>query len=203
MTDTLTERINGRVRGRGVPELPLHTFKDSGITVRLHKLSPMTSEEIMAQCRRELADSEPQPPIVEVDYGQGKIKQAHKGDPVYAELLKDWGARVNKLANDRLFKLATLDAVELTIGEHERALIVRKKRFMKIAAHVEWEDDPDLTPEENERYFYVRHVACGSAEDIQEFYAAIATRSQPTEAAVEGYKETFPRDVSRPIDLEL
>jgi hypothetical protein len=42
----------------------------------------------------------------------------------------------------------------------------------------------------------VTHICCASPEDLQEFYQAIATRSQPTEAAVEQYKESFPGDLS-------
>lgn len=194
-TTDLQDRINGRLRGRVVPELPIHTFKDSGISVRLHKLSPMTSQEILAQCRRELADEEPKPPLFEVDYGNGKILEPNTGHEVYVRNRAAWEEKVNKLANERLFKLAALDAVELAIGDVERAAIVRTKRYLKIAAKVEWQDDPDLTAEENERYFYIRHIACGSAEDIQEFYIAVAVRSQPTEAAIEQHKQSFPGDI--------
>lgn len=203
MTTDLQTHINGRIRGRAVPELPAHTFKDSGITVRLHKLSPMTSQEIISQVRRELKDEEPLPPLVEVDYGAGKITEPHKGHPVYQERLAAWEAKVNQTANDRLFKLACLDAVELAIGDAERAAIERKKRFLKIAAHVEWHDDPELLPEENERWFYITHIACGSPDDIQEFYNAIATRSQPTEAAVEAHKASFPGDAQGSERVEL
>lgn len=198
---TLTERINGRYDRVTGP--PMHTFRDSGIAVKLRKLSPMTSQDIVAQCRRDLADSEPKPPIVEIDYGQGTIKEPNRGDPTYTRLHAEWETEVNKLANERLFKLAALDAVEITIGAEERAQIARAKRIMKIAAHIDWQDDPELTEAENLQYFYIRHIACGSPEDVQEFYQAVATRSQPTEAAIERHKETFPRDVSGSVDLEL
>ena len=196
MTTTLTEHINGRQRGRVPPDLPTHTFKDSGVTVRLHKLSPITSQNILAQCQRDLADTKPQPPMFDQDYGTGKkIQEPHTGHPLYQEKLAAWNAEVNRLANDRLFKLAALDAIELTLGDAERAQIGRKKRLLKIAAHVEWEDDPALTPEENDQLFYVSHICCATPEDLQDFYAAVALRSQPTEAAVEQHKATFPGDV--------
>ena len=195
MTTLLTDHINGRQRGRAVPELPTHTFKDSGITVRLHKLSPITNQQILAQCRRDLADTKPAPPMTEIDYGAGKVLEPHTGHPLYQEKLAAWNADVNRLANDRLFKLAALDAIEVTIGETERAQIARRKRFLKVAAHVAWEDDPDLTPEENDQLFYVSHICCATPEDLQDFYAAVALRSQPTEAAVEAHKASFPGDV--------
>lgn len=201
-TDTQIH-ANGRVRGRAVPELPLHTFKDSGVTVRLHKLSPMTGQEIHAVVERELADDKPRPPIVDVDYGQGKLAMPHEGDPVYQELLAAWRKRVNTIANDRLFKVAALLAVELTVGERERTQIDRTKKYLRLAGKLEWQDDSELSQEENDQLFYMTHIACGSAEDLQEFYMAIATRSQPTEAAIERHKETFPGNLSGAVDLDV
>jgi hypothetical protein len=195
MTTDLQQHVNGRLRGRAVPELPTHTFKDSGITVRLHKLSPMTGQAVMAQAQRELAGEKPEPPLVENDYGQGKIKEPHTGDPIYARRLQEWQAKCSKLANDRMFKLAALDAIELPIGDVERAAIARKKRNLQLAANIVWEDDPNLDQDENDRIFYLTHIACGSAEDLLEFYEAVALRSQPTEAAVEAHKASFPGDV--------
>ena len=190
----LTEHINGRYTKVSGP--PMHTFKDSGIAVKLHKIPTMTSNEIIRQVRRELADSEPQPPIYEVDYGTGvKVKEPNRGHEVYQARLAAWEAEVSRLANDRLFKLAALAGVEVSIGAEERATIERTKRYLKVVARIDWQDDPELTAEENEQYFYVRHVCCATPEDIQEFYTAIAQRSQPTEAAIEAHKATFPGDV--------
>lgn len=198
-TTDLHDRINRRLQaGRRVPELPLHTFKDSGVTVRLRKLSPLTGQEIANAVAKELADSKPQPPTVEVDYGQGKRIILHDGDPTYQELLDKWQANVNRIANDRLFDLAAIDAVELTIGEAEREQINRKKRYLRLIAKVEWEDRPELEPDENDRLFYMTHIACGSAEDLKDFYRAVMERSQPTEAAIERHKESFPGDVQGP-----
>lgn len=193
---TLTEQLNGHVKGRAVPSLPTHTFKDSGITVRLHKLGPLTTQEIIAQCQRELEPEKPQPPLVEVDYGTGKkVMEPHTGHPRYQEKLAAWSSKVNALANDRLFKLAALAAIEVTIGDAERAQIARAKRLLQLAARIAWQDDPELTQAENDQLFYVTHICCASPEDLKEFYQAIATRSQPTEAAVEQHKATFPSDV--------
>lgn len=195
MATPLIEHVNGRQRGRAVPELPMHTFKDSGITVRLRKLSPVARDDVIAGVSRDLADTKPQPPIVEVDYGQGKIKEPHTGDPTYIRHLQEWQAGVSSEANARLFKLACLDAVEVEIGDSERALIARKQRYMRIAGKVEWQPDPNLHPEENDQWFYIAYVACASLEDIKEFYEAVLTRSQPTEAAIEQHKASFPSDV--------
>lgn len=200
MTDVLT---NGHVKGRGVPPLPTHTFKDSGVTVRLHKLSPITGQEIAQQVQREQAGTKPQPPLVAVDYGQGTITQPNTGDPTYRQMLAAWQAECSRIANDRLFDLACLLAVEVTIGEAERAQIARTKRLLRLTAGIDWQDRDDLTPEENDQLFYMTHVAPGSPDDLKEFYEAITIRSQPTEAAIERHKDSFPGDVSGALDLGL
>ena len=191
-----TDVQNGRAKGRAVPALPTHTFRDSGITVRLHKLSPMTSQEIMLQVKREMRATEPQPPIAEVDYGSGKILEPHKGHPVYQEKLKEWEAAVNREANERLFHLACLVGVELELDNAALEAIEKRKRYLKLVAKLEWLDNPDLSEAENNQIFYITHIACASPEDLQEFYQAIAMRSQPTEAAIEQYKSEFQGDVS-------
>ena len=198
-----TDTQNGRHKGHAVPALPTHTFQDSGITVKLHKLSPMTSQDIIAAVRRELADTRPEPPLFEVDYGKGKIQEPNESHPIYQRLLKEWEATVSKLANERLFKLAALDAVEVTIDDAVREQIRRKKRLMKIAARLDWQDDPDLEPDENDQLFYITHIACASPEDVQEFYQAIALRSQPTEAAIEQHKASFRGDIQAAVGVEL
>lgn len=198
-----TDTQNGHSRGRLVPAVPTHTFKDSGITVRLHKLSPMTSQEIIGAVQRERADDKPDPPMIEQDYGKGKIQEPHYGHPVYVDRLQRWQAECNAEANKRLFRLACLAAVEVEMTPEVQAAIVRKKRLMRIAARLEWIDDPDLEPHENDQIFYVTHICCASPEDVQEFYQAIALRSQPTEAAIEQHKQSFRSDVQEPEHMEL
>ena len=198
-----TETQNGHAKGRAVPPLPRHTFQDSGVTVKLHKLSPMTAQEIIAQVQREKAAEKPQPPIVEVDYGNGKVQEPHEGHPAYVEKLQKWQSACNTEANKRLFQLACLDAVELTLTDEIRQQIARKKRLLKVTAGIVWEDNPDLEPDENDQIFYITHIACGSPEDLQEFYQAVAMRSQPTEAAIEQHKQSFPGDVQGAIDLDV
>ena len=200
---TTTDVQNGRSKGRAAPAIPTHTFRDSGITVKLHKLSPMTSQEIMTAVQRERADSKPEPPMVEIDYGKGKIDEPHYGHPHYQDRLQRWQAECNAEANRRLFKLACLAAVEMEMTAEVQAAIARKKRLMRIAAKLEWEDDPDLELEENNQIFYITHIACASPDDVQEFYQAIALRSQPTEAAIEQHKASFRGDVEGPIGVEL
>lgn len=198
-----TDVQNGRHRGRTVPALPTHTFQDSGVTVKLHKLSPMTSQEIIAAVRRELADTRPEPPLFDVDYGKGTIQEPNESHPVYQRLLKEWNDKVQSIANERLFRTAALVAVELDIDDDWRAFVVRLRRRLKAIAKITFVDDPDLNQDENDQIFYITHHACKSAEDIKEFYQAVALRSQPTEAAIEQHKASFRSDVQAAERMEL
>jgi len=198
-----TDTQNGRSRGRVAPAIPLHTFADSGIVVKLHKLSPMTSQDIILQVQREMAAEKPKPPIYEIDYGKGKIEEPNYSHPVYVARLAEWDQAVNREANDRLFRLAALAAVELSGDLAWRDEVARKKRLLKVTAKLEWRDDPDLEPEENDQIFYVKHICCASPDDVKEFYAAISQRSQPTEAAVEAHKASFSGDVQGTVGMEL
>jgi len=187
----MTEVHNGHVKGRAVPALPSHTFQDTGITVRLRKLSPMTAQRLNEAIRKELPP--PSPPTYEVEYGDTKVHEINDADPTYLARLGRWEQDAARLFNERMLKLVCLDAVEVTIGKAELAEIERKKRNLSRSGIV-WEDDPALDDDENLRYFYVQHICFGSGEDMKELYAAVNMRSQPTEAAVQSHIETFPGD---------
>ena len=182
---------NGHVKGRAVPALPTHTFQDTGITVRLRKLSPMTAQRLNEAIRKEFPP--PSPPTYEVEYGDTKVREINDADPTYQARYQRWEQDTARLFNERLLKLVCLDAIEVDIGKAEKAEIARKKRNLERAG-IAWEDDPDLTEDENLRYFYVQHCCFGSSEDMKELYAAVNTRSQPTEAAVQAHIAAFPGD---------
>lgn len=182
---------NNGVKGREVPPLPTHTFRDTGITVRIHKLSPMTNQRLSEAIRKKLPP--PDPPTYEVEYGSTKVQEPNEADPTYLARLQRWRQEAAKLYNERLLELVCLDAVEVEIGEAEHEVITRKKRYLKRQGIV-WKDDPELTEEENLRCFYVQHCCFGSGEDMAELYVAVTERSQPTEAAVQAHIDTFPGD---------
>lgn len=186
-----TEVHNGRAKGRAVPALPTHTFQDTGITVRLRKLSPMTAQRLNEAVRREFPP--PDPPTYEVEYGDQKIQEINDADPTYMARYQRWQEQTSRIFNERMLKLVCLDAVEVDIGKDELAEIARKKRNLERSGIV-WEDDPALDEDENLRYFYVQHICFGSGEDLRELYQAVNTRSQPTEAAVQAHIASFPGD---------
>jgi len=140
--------------------------------------------------------------MFEVDYGKGKVEEPNEAHEVYQRRLKKWEAEVQSIANDRLFRAACLVAVEIAIDDEWRAYVKRMRRQLKATAKIDFVDDPDLEQDENDQIFYITHIACKSAEDIREFYEAIALRSQPTEAAIEQHKQSFRGDVQGSLDME-
>lgn len=184
MTDVL-ERTNGHQKGRAVPALPSHIFKDSGITVQFYRIGPMTRQQISLQVQRDTP--KPLPPIVQTEIGP----EENEADPDYEKQLKAWEATCTQEMNLRLLRIAALN----TICEIDSAAVARVKRNL-ASAKTPWEDDPALTDEDNDRICYILHVAIATQEDLEEFGTAILTRSQPTEAAVQAHIDSFPSDAS-------
>lgn len=182
-TDTI--HANGtHVKGRAVPSLPLHTFKDSGITVGLRKIAPNTQAQIALQIQRELP--RPSPPIVKTELGE----ESNEADPDYVRVIGEWERECSMLLNRKMFTIAALEC-ECEVDMDE---VARKQRSFR-AAKFEWEADADLTEEERAKVFYIEHIACATQEDLREFYAAVTRRSQPTEAAVQAHIDSFRSDV--------
>ncbi len=182
----IAKHVNG-TRGRAVPALPEHTFKDSGITVRLRKIAPTTQQRFAEQVQKELP--KPAPPVVTTELGP----EENPADPAYEAALKDWNQQCAVRLNERLFTFACLEC-DLELDDEARQEIARKKRNLDLAGLL-WEPNPRLSDEENDRVFYIQHIACSTTEALGEFYQAITARSTPTEAAVQRHIDSFPGDV--------
>ena len=184
---TIMEHVNGKQQGRVAPPLPEHAFKDSGITIRIRKVGPTTQQRLAQQIQKEIP--EPQPPIVETEAG----KEANPADPQYLLDREKWEQRTRGELTNRLMLIAALEA-EVTIDDQARVEIARRNRHLRLIG-IPYEANPDLTDEENERVFYILHVAAASPEDLGEFGAAVLRRSVPTEEAVQSQIATFQRDL--------
>lgn len=187
---TIMEHVhtNGtHARGRTVPPLPEHTFKDSGITIKIRKVGPSTQQRIAQAIMKEMP--EPAVPVVETELGS----EPNAADPSYLLAKAEWDQKTNQELARRTMLIAALEA-EVTIDEHARADIARKQRNMRLAG-APYEADPNLTDDENEKVFYILHVAAATGEDLREFSAAVMRRSMPTEEAVQSQIATFQRDV--------
>lgn len=184
----LTDRIhtNG-TRGRAVPALPEHTFRDSGITIRFRKIGPMTQQRMAQAIRQEL--DKPRVPVAHTELGP----EPNPADPAYQAAVEEWEQQCATELNNRLMRLAALES-EIEIGEREQAEIARKRRYLKSVG-MPFEDSPDLEREENDRVLYILHIACATPDDLKEFGRAIFQRSVPTEEAVQAHVDSFPGDI--------
>lgn len=177
---------NGQ-RGRIAPTLPQHTFKDTGITIGIRKVGPSTQQSLAMAIMKEMP--EPPIPVVETELGN----EPNAADPAYIAAREKWNQETRAELTRRLMLIAALEA-EVTIDDRARQDIARRKRSLQLAK-TPYEDDPELTPEENERVFYVLSVAAGTPEDLGEFGDVVMHRSVPTEEAVQKQIATFQRDI--------
>ena len=174
-------------RGRTVPPLPEHTFKDSGITIKIRKVGPTTQQRLAQAIMKERP--EPAVPTIATELGP----ESNPADPTYIAALEKWNRETNSELRDRLMLIAALEA-EVTIDDAARADIARKQRHLKLVG-VPYEVNPELTDEENEKVIYILHVAAGTPKDLREFGDAVLRRSVPTEEAVQAQIATFQRDL--------
>lgn len=196
---TVLEYPNGQARGRAVPTHQTYTFKDSGVTVQLRKMSPMTVQHlnraIERECKALPKDHEhvyPKPPVQEVAVGGGKpTKQENPSDPDYLRVLKAWQAWASNEIADRLIRLT---AVEYLIADPElvRDEAARMRRILERAGMPLDEGGLDAyNDEEKDRIIYLIHVCFGSGEDMQEFSAYLVNRAAPSEAQITEATATF------------
>jgi hypothetical protein len=185
----LMEHINGTSgqRGRTVPALPQHTFRDTGITIGFRKVGPATQQSIAQRIMRDMP--EPQPPMLDTELGQ----EANPADPAYIAAKAKWDQEIRVELSRRTLLIAAVEA-DVVIDDRARADIARRKRSLELA-QTPYEPDPNLNDEENERVFFIMHVAAGTPDDLTEFASAVLRRSVPTEEAVQAQIATFQRDL--------
>lgn len=184
-------------RGRAVPPLPAHTFRDSGITVQLRKLGPNIVDDLQAAVRAEWRRShdpdqiEPQPPMVQA----GDLPAApNRADPEYQRAHRAWELRLITAVYDRLLTFAALWAVECAIDPEAVAAYRRVARLtgVPLPSH------PDWTEADQDRVLYVTRIAIGTNKDLEEFRQALLRRTGPSEQEVAAAADAFRGDMGRP-----
>jgi hypothetical protein len=151
------------------------TFKDTGITVKIRKVSPMLAADVNASM------PDPLPPEQEVDYGEprGKVMERNYGDPQYADDLAKHRQKVFQALQRVMVKRAVIveGAEWLEAVKEYRGFILQE-----TGAPL---DEPD------DLLVYVMRVCVGTQEDMMELLEAITKRSQPTQEAIEQAKRSF------------
>lgn len=151
----------------------------TGITVGIRKISPYTFDALNR------AFPKPEPPMQPVDYGQGDIRQEpNPAHPAYQSALVKHQAMVNE--KSQLLMLSMGVVTELDEAALELLSVLRSGL---AAIGIEIDDDNHLA--------YLKHVAIKSEADLTRIAAAVTSKSQPTEEAVQDHLETFPGDGAR------
>ena len=151
------------------------TFKDTGITVKIKKVSPMVVDDVRASI------PEPLPPEQEVDYGEprGKVMERNYSDPNYALELEAHNKKVAALVQ----KVIVNRAVILEGDEWRKEVQDYRDFILSSTGYPLAETDDVLV--------YILRVCVGSKEDMSDLIDAIIKRSQPTQEAVEQAKRSF------------
>jgi hypothetical protein len=151
------------------------TFKDTGIIVKIRKISPMLAADVAASV------PEPVPPMNEVDYGEpkGKVMEPNYSDPSYEQMKSARNQKVFSI----LQRVMILRSVVVE-GEEWKAEVEDYRRFMWEQTGVHLEEKEDLV-------VYVLRLCVGSQEDLTDLLTAITSRSQPTQEAIEQAKRSF------------
>lgn len=177
----MTEPTDGTApRGRAVPPEPLETFTfpGTGRTVQIRKLSALFRDKVRAAVVKERP--EPQPPLVEVDYGAGTIQEPHRGHPVYQQLLQAWRHEVDRAVNEKIVQLLIRRSIVCEIDQ----AAVDVARADLAAVDVDTSDQSDLE-------VYVCYVCVGPFADWTDLLKVVFERSAPTEAAIQAHSDSF------------
>lgn len=185
-----TDVMNGAARGRAAPDEPLEAVTFStGRSVQVRKVSALLRERIRRAARDALRNEEPRPPLVEVDYGQGKTTIEHRGDPVFLDLSRQHDARITERAGEQIKRIAVTRGVVCDIDPEAVATV----RDDLAALGITLDDEDDL-------WIYVAYVCIGAYDDWTDLLRAIFEKSAPSEAAIAAHQDLFRRDLRRDTD---
>lgn len=156
-------------------ELTPFTFKDTGKTVKIKKVSPL----LIMQLNKDFP--EPEAPLQEVDYGDGDIKlEPNPAHPDYEKSLNqyryDFEQKMREMMIDR--------GVVLDLNADEKAEIQELRDY--------WQEKYQKELAGNDKYIYLSYLCIGTDGDMDDLVNAISRRSQPTNGAVEAAKKSFP-----------
>jgi hypothetical protein len=151
------------------------TFKDTGITVKIKKISPMVVDDVRSSI------PEPLPPEQEVDYGEprGKVMERNYSDPNYTLELREHERKASALVQ----KVIINRAVVLE-GDEWKAEVQDYRNFIL-------ENTGQPLAEKDDLLVYILRICVGSNDDMNDLVDAIIKRSQPTQEAVEQAKRSF------------
>jgi len=181
-----------KTNGRAAPpeKLESFTFQDTGRTVQIRKVSTLIRAEV--ELAVVAANPEPEPPMTEVDYGDGTIRTPNPASPTYQQLMRAWEARITAEQSERLKKIALTRGVVVDAIDTE-AVAQARQDLAAIGVDTSQYDD---------RYVYLAFVCIGSEDDWTDLLKAVFQRAAPSEAAIQAHIDTFRGDVRGQEHLE-
>lgn len=172
-TDVLT---NGHhPTGRAAPAAPTYTFPN-GKVARLHPVSQFTQAAIEIGIRK--AFPPPSPPLNDVDYGDGKIKQEpNSSDPDYLAAIRRYQAEYSQKLFAAIIDLAADIEVDTVALERVKEMFVRHNIPF---------DEP------SDKVAYVKHCCIFDlSAEMPRFMAALRDLMGPKEEDVADHVDTF------------
>lgn len=153
------------------------TFRDTGITVKIRKVSPMLLPDIEASIPK------PAPPEQEVDYGEpvGKVREKNLSDPAYTAALAERTVKVYQAWRRALIRRGVV-----LEGDQWQEAVKEYRQFIQA-------EIGSPLPEQDDHMVYVLSICIGTIEDQDDLINAITRRSQPTPEAIAEAKDSFPR----------
>lgn len=175
MTTAPTLNGNGQPKGRAVPDQATFTFAN-GATATLKPVSQFTQAHIEIQARKKLPP--PQPPMNEVDYGDGKkVREPNAADPDYVQALQRYQMELSFLMFDALIELG----VEIEVDQEALERVKRPLAALGIPLD-----------EASDKVAYIKHCCMFNLEKEG---AALRTMMQsltgPKEEDVQDHIATF------------
>lgn len=154
------------------------TFKDTGITVSIRKVSPLLLSEIQRR------HPTPKPPKNKVEMDGVITYEDNYADPDYNKQLQEHAVRLEFAMRRSLIRLGVY--YELTAEDTRQVNDLREF----------WKESNGEELEGTDLEVFISYIAIGTVEDLTELTEAITRRSLPTEEATQEALERFPAEVS-------
>lgn len=180
MTNTAQLNGNGLPKGRAVPELAAFTFAN-GATATLRPVSQFTKAHVEMAMRKKYPP--PDPPLNEVDYGDGqKKREPNYSDPDYEQAIKQYQATLSIKMLDGIIDLGVdIEIDQVALGRVQESMV-------RIGIPLE---------EISDKVAYVKHCCMFSLErEMPDLMTAMEKLIGPREEDVADHIATFPDIVS-------
>lgn len=155
-----------------------YTFPDTGITVKIRKVSPLLLNEIQRK------NQPPKPPMNEVKYGDETRLEPNPADPEYQKAVQQHELDLELKLRRALLRLGVF--YELTAEDTRSVAELRQY----------WQEEYKEELPGTDLEVFISYIAIGSVEDLDELVQSITRRSRPTEEAIAEAQDRFPSEVS-------